>query len=657
MAATPLHSSDRSICRDCIEEFSNPDARRYRYPFIQCASCGPSFSLARSLASSGRAPTCPKCAVEFETSSDRRHGFSDISCKDCGPALRFVTPNDEAKGDEALTKAVEWLHEGRIVVVKANGGFHLAVDARNEEAVQRLRRRKQRPHKPFAVMARDLDWVERAAWSTPEERAFLERPERPILLLPRRSEEVAPSVAPGLADLGLFLPSSGLQLLLLGEGPPLQVMTSANLSREPTIREDAEALEMLRVLADGVLLFERPIVEHSDDSVFRSSAEGPIPIRRSRGFVPKTIELPFDSPPLLAVGGQEKNTVCLAEGREAHLSQHVGDLESAGAFERFLEDIERMKARTGIRPVAVAHDLHPDYRSTRWAQGTGLPCVAVQHHHAHVGAVLVEHGFAETEAVIAAVFDGTGLGDDGTLWGGEFLLASYGGSRRLGHLRPLALAGGHAAIRNPWRLGLAAILDAGVSHDLQQQRTDPAYAALALRLSRGDPFPRSSGAGRWFDAVAALLGVRQRVSYDGQAPAELESIATSAPVDAYPFELQAGDPFQIDLRPTIRAVVADVSTGSPDSITSARFHETMARAIEAGCHLARAQSGVNTVVLGGGCFQNRLLLQRAKERLETAGFFVLCAREVPQNDGGLSLGQAAVAAQRLLSSRAVPWEA
>lgn len=552
--------------------------------------------------------------------------------------------------EEALAQVADLLHGGGIVAVKATGGFHLAVDARNDEAVQRLRTRKQRPHKPFAVMARDLEWIERVANLSAEDRAFLQSPERPILLLPRQGEVVAPSVAPKLSDLGLFLPSSALQILLLEAGPPLLVMTSANESHAPTVRDDDEAIRMLDAVADAVLLYERPIANHSDDSVFRASAEGPIPIRRSRGFVPREILLPFEAPPLLAVGAQEKNTVCLAEGRRAYLSAHIGDLDGQRAWERFVEDVERLKSLTGIEPEAVAHDLHPDYRSTRYALDCGLPRIPVQHHHAHLAALLADHGWESETPVIAAIFDGTGLGDDQSLWGGEFFLAGFDGYRRLGHLRTLALAGGAAAIRNPWRLGLAAAMDADVP--LEGLPAEPAQRLLAERLQRGDAFPRSSGAGRWFDAAAALLGVRQQVSYDGQAPAELESIASAAPVDVYPFDVQTGDPFQIDLRPTIRGLVADRAAGVSPALASARFHETMARIVETGCQLLHTQSGARTVALAGGCFQNRLFLQRAKERLESSGFQVLSAKEIPPNDGGLSLGQAAIAARHLLRERA-----
>lgn len=550
------------------------------------------------------------------------------------------------EGEEALARAVELLREGGILVVKAAGGFHLAADAQSEEAVARLRLRKQRPHKPFAVMARDLQWVERAAHATDEEKGFLDRPERPILLLPRREGAVAEGVAPGLGDIGLFLPSSALQILLVHEGPPLQVMTSANLSRAPTARDDAEALAMLPGLADAALLFDRPIRNHSDDSVFRGAAGGPIPLRRSRGFVPRPIPLPFDAPPVLAVGGQEKNTVCLARGREAYLSAHIGDLESEGAWMRFVEDIERLQSLTGIEPRAIAHDLHPDYRSTRYALGRGLPRIPVQHHHAHVGALCVEHGRGDAP-LVAAVFDGTGLGDDGRLWGGEFFLADLGGYRRFGHLRPLALPGGAAAIENPWRLALAARIDAGAPLDSPAPGTERAFQALRDRLLRGDLFPTSSGAGRWFDAFAALLGVRRQVSYDGQAPAELEALAAT-PADPYPFEIPPTLPFQVDLRPTVRALLADLASGTTAAEVAGRLHETMARVVAGGCQLVREATGATTVALSGGCFQNRLFSERATERLEAAGFRVLRAREVPPNDGGIALGQAAIAAHALL---------
>lgn len=637
---------DLAVCAECIREYEDERARRYRFPFIQCGDCGPSF--ARGPAPGG--PRCAACRAEFENPADRRFGFRGIACPACAPALRLVSREGRLEGEAALARAASLLDEGGVVVVKATGGFHLAVDASNEEAVRRLRARKQRPHKPFAVMARDLGWIERVAHLGAEERAFLAGPERPILLLPRRRDELAPSVAPGLKDLGLFLPSSALQRRLLEAGPPLQVMTSANLSRAPTARDDTEALAMLEGLADAVLLHERPIENPTDDSVFRASAEGPIPIRRSRAYAPRALVLPFEAPPVLALGGQEKNTICLAEGRQAFLSQHIGDLESEAAWYRFVETIERLRELTGIEPAAVAHDLHPDYRSTRYALESGLPRIPIQHHHAHVAALLAEQETSGDAPVIAAVFDGTGLGDDRALWGGEFFLASFDGYRRLGHLRPLALPGGAAAIRSPWRLALAALVDAEAP--LAALPSEPARAVEALteRLRRGDAFPRSSGAGRWFDAAAALLGVRHQVSYDGQAPSELESLASSAPVDAYPVDIQSGAPFQIDLRPTIRALAADIASGAPPALSSARFHETMARAVETGCQLVRASTGASTVALAGGCFQNRLFLQRATERLESSGLRALTAKEIPQNDGGLSLGQAAIAAKVLLRS-------
>lgn len=639
--------ADLSICADCTKELLDAADRRYRFPFVQCADCGPSFALGPE--EEPRLPACDACRVEYETPESRRFAFTRISCPACGPKLRLVTSEGEVEGEAALEGAIALVTEGGVLVAKASGGFHLAVDAQNEEAVARLRKRKQRPHKPFAVMARDLEWIERVAYLGAEEKAMIDRPERPILLLPRRGEGVAESIAPGLADLGLFLPSSALQILLLQEGPPLQVMTSANLTREPTARDDAEALDMLEGLADAVLLFERPIRNHSDDSVFRTSARGPIPIRRSRGLVPREIPLPFDAPAVLAVGGQEKNTVCLAVGRRALLSQHIGDLESAGAWSRFLEDIEALRARAGVAIQAVAHDLHPDYRSTRFALSSGLPRIPVQHHHAHIGALCVEHGVGE-EALVAAIFDGTGLGDDGALWGGEFFLGGLGGYRRFGHLRPLALPGGAAAIENPWRLALSALVDAEVSLDVLGAIEDRAFPLLRDRLVRDDPFPRSSGAGRWFDAASAILGIRRHASYDGQAPAELESVANGAPADPYPFEIQQSDPFQIDLRPTIRALAAAAVEGRMGEASS-RFHETMARVVEAGCERVRAATGASTVALGGGCFQNRLFLQRASSRLASAGFRVLTAKEVPQNDGGLALGQAAIAAKALLRAQ------
>lgn len=546
-----------------------------------------------------------------------------------------------------MLQAARAIASGQVVAVKGTGGFLLAVDAADGEAVERLRARKHRPHKPFAVMVRDLAWAEEVAAVGPRDREWLQAPERPILLLPKRRSRIAEAVAPHLSDIGIFLPSNGLQVLLLREGPPLQVMTSGNFSGAPIAREDPDGRRMLGVLADGVLLHDREIRSAADDSVFRGSSSGPIPIRRSRGFVPLPIPLPFSSPPVLALGGNEKNTICLASGKEAFLSQHLGDPDEPIAWERLLEAVERLQRFTGIRPRAVAHDLHPDFRTTRWAIQSGLPCIPVQHHHAHVAGCLAEHGVVD-ETALGVAFDGTGLGSDGALWGGEFLLAGFGIFRRLAHLPPLPLAGGEAAIREPWRVGLAALRYAGEQADLLRPIEPSRLRGVQALLDDEAAHPLSTGAGRWFDAVAALCGFSGRISYEGQAAAQLESLASDLPVDPYPFDLEEES---VDLRPTVRAIARELRAGVGLPLVAARFHETVARIIEGFCLVFRRLHGPSTVALSGGAFQNRLLLERTTELLESHAFRVLSPKSVPPNDGGLSFGQAAVAGQELLIHR------
>jgi hydrogenase maturation protein HypF len=504
-------------------------------------------------------------------------------------------------------------------------------------------------------MARTLEALERVVALDAPARAALLAPARPIVLAPARvGNGVAPDVAPGLGELGVFLPSTPLQHLLLGDGPPLLVMTSGNLSDEPIARTDAEALAHLIGVADAFLLHDREIHTRADDSVVRVTAGEARVVRRARGLVPDAIALPFDGPPVLAVGGELRATICVTRGREAILSQHLGDLDHAGTFDFFTETAGKLAALAGAAaaPRAVAHDLHPDYRSTRWAQARGLAAVAVQHHHAHVASCLCEHG--RTGPVLGVAFDGTGLGSDGTLWGGEILHADLGAFRRLGHLRPIALPGGEAAIRQPWRLAAAALRDAGLPLGPLGARAGVAAERLdaVARLCDSPRLaPRATGAGRWFDAVAALCGVRAEISYDGQAAVELEAAAAPAARSGacrpYPVLLQPGAPFVIDLRPAVRAMADDLARGAGAAVVSARFHATLAHAVAQACAHARAAGAPGTVALTGGCFQNRLLAEATRDQLEALGFEVLLHRRVPCNDGGLALGQAAIASFRL----------
>jgi hydrogenase maturation protein HypF len=486
-------------------------------------------------------------------------------------------------------------------------------------------------------MARDLGQARRVARIGAVARRSLLSPARPIVLAPRRQgSPLAPSIAPGLAEVGLFLPASALQEVLLRLGPPLQVMTSGNRSGEPIACDDADAVARLFGVADLLLVHDRAIHTRADDSVVRVIGDAAVPLRRARGFVPASFDLPVAGPPILAVGAQDRATVCVARGGKAILSQHLGDLDDPDSLAFFEETIRKLCRLAGVEPVAVAHDLHPDLRSTRWARASGLPRLPVQHHHAHVAACLCENG-AEGPA-IGVAFDGTGAGPDGASWGGEVLLADLRGFRRLHHLSSIALPGGEAAIREPWRLAVAALAEAGEPVDL------PDAGRILPLLARA---PRATGAGRWFDAVSALCGIRRMSSYEGQAAVELEAAAASGTFRPYPFHLGQ----EIELRPTIRAIAADLRRRVPVSEIAARFHETMAACIHAACLQALAAGAPPRVVLSGGCFANRRLSERATALLEHDGLEVYRHRAVPPGDGGISLGQAAVASA-LLSGEA-----
>lgn len=660
--AAAVIPADLAPCDDCLRELGDPADRRHRYPFINCTACGPRFTIVREVPYDRPKTTmaafamCEACLREYGDPRDRRFHAEPNACPACGPRVRLVAGGRVVlEGDRAIVAAAAAIAEGAIVAVKGAGGFVLAADAVSETAVERLRRRKQRPHKPFAVMARSLTELARVAVVEHGARAILTSPIRPITLLPLRVGVLAPSVAPGLRDVGVYLPPTPLQHLLLVDGPALQVMTSGNLVEEPIARTNEEALARLAAVADLFLLHDREIHARADDSVVRGTSRTVIPVRRARGVVPQTIELAVSGPTVLAVGGHERNTVCLARAGHAMISQHVGDLDHPASDAFFREAIAHLQELAGAAPEAVAHDLHPDYRSTRWALESGLPRIAVQHHHAHVAACMAEHG--RTERVIGIAFDGTGLGDDGGLWGGEILEADLGASRRVGHLRAIAMVGGEAAIREPWRLAIAALEDADEPLDLVPHVTDLDRARVRSVLSTNLPM-RATGAGRWFDAVAALLGVADDVTYDGQAAAQLEAMA--APCELPPFELAitGSDPFEIDLRPAIRELAHELRRGISTSVLAARFHSTIAVAIRASCRRIaergrRPPSSANrrTVALTGGCFQNRRLTEHAAALLESDGFEVLVHRRVPPNDGGLALGQAAVASFRLARER------
>ena len=646
--------ADAATCDACLRELFDPRDRRHRYPFINCTHCGPRYTIVRAVpydrarTSMSSFELCARCRAEYLDPADRRFHAEPNACPECGPRLAFwrdMAP--PLAGEDALAAAIAALRDGLVVAVKGLGGFHLAVDAAREDAVARLRERKHRPDKPLALMVRSMEHGERIAVLDDGARAALSSPARPIVLVRARAgAPIASGVAPRLDELGLMLPYTPLHHLLLADGPPILVMTSGNRAEEPIARTNGEAMEALAGIADAFLVHDREIHTRADDSVVRAAAGRIQAVRRSRGFVPDSIALGVSAPPVLAVGADLKNTVCLTRGDRAYLSPHVGDLATPVAHAFFTEVIDKLGRLLGVAPEVVAHDLHPDYRSTRWALAAGLPRDPVQHHHAHVASCLADN--ERDEAVLGVAFDGTGCGPAGDLWGGEILLADLTGFTRLAHLQPIALPGGEAAIREPWRLAAAALADAHLPLDLLARIPAARLAAVARLVARA---LRATGAGRWFDAVAGLCGTCDAVTYEGQAAVELEALAAAAsPDEAAPYDFaiteERGRPAVFDLRPTVRAVGSEVGRAVDAPIIAARFHRTLAEVILAAARRFGPRTGVRRVALSGGCFQNRVLTETAAALLAREGFEVLVHRRIPPNDGGVALGQAIVAAHR-----------
>lgn len=644
-------SPDVATCDACLAELFDPRDRRHRYPFINCTHCGPRLTIIaavpydRARTTMAGFPLCEACRAEYEDPRDRRFHAQPVACPACGPRLGLRGAGGElVEGEDPLRAAARALQAGRIVAIKGLGGYHLACDARSEEAVAELRRRKGRLAKPFAVMVADLAGAEALGELSAEARAMLEGPARPITLLPARPGAVAPSVAPDNAWLGVMLPYTPLHHLLLGdlEGRPV-VMTSGNRSDEPIAYEDGAALRQLRGVADLFLTHDRPIHLRCDDSV----ARGPVLLRRSRGFAPAPVRLP--SPlqrPTLAVGGQLKCTIAIGAGHSAFVSHHLGDLEYFEAFRAFTAAIEHYQRLYRIRPERVVHDLHPDYASTLHARELGVELLGVQHHHAHVASCVADRELGD-RPVIGVAFDGTGFSPDGTIWGGELLVGTCARVTRAAHLRAVPLPGGDQAIREPWRMAAAYLADAEVGASGLEDRIDPGrrplLAAIAERRLRA---PLTSSAGRLFDAVAFLAGGPAAVSYEAQAALWLEGMARG-PGEPYEFELEleAGTPqppcLVIDTRPLIRGVWEDARRGRGAGAIASRFHATLARIVAATCERI---AGPLDVALTGGVFCNAVLLEASTRELESRGFRPWAHRRVPSNDGGLSLGQLAVAA-------------
>jgi hydrogenase maturation protein HypF len=653
-------SPDVAICEDCLRELFDPRDRRYRYPFINCTNCGPRFTIIRDIPydrpNTTMAPfvMCPDCQAEYDDPTNRRFHAQPNACPVCGPRLEFRAGPDASPlyGEEALQAARAAIRAGRIVAVKGLGGFHLACDATADAPVARLRERKGRVDKPFAIMSFDLPTVERYCQVDDAERALLASRQRPIVLLRRRTDApISPLVAPGNRYLGVMLPYTPLHYLLLepADGFPVAlVMTSGNYSEEPIVTRNEEALERLAALADSFLLHDREIHARCDDSVTRVFMGAELPIRRSRGYAPYPIHLPFPVRPVLAVGAELKNTFCLTREQYAFLSQHIGDMENYETL-RFFEDMVEQLTRTfRVEPEVVAHDMHPAYLATRYARSLEdrLPLVPVQHHHAHIAACMAENGLVGDRPVIGVAFDGTGYGTDGAIWGGEFLVADYASFRRAAHLRYIPLPGGDAAIRRPYRTALAHLWAAGLPWDeaLPPVASAPPAERVLLerQLARGLNTVPTSSMGRLFDAVAALAGVRQEINYEAQAAVELEMQVADGVEEAYPF----GVGEEVDPTPVIRAVVEDVRDGVPVGVIAARFHNGVAAMVREVCLRLRVQTGLNEVALSGGVFQNVTLLERVVVLLREAGFTVYIHHLVPPNDAGISLGQAVVAGRQ-----------
>jgi hydrogenase maturation protein HypF len=648
---------DIAVCDECLRELFDPADRRHRYPFINCTNCGPRFTIIRKVpydrehTTMAAFPTCWECEREYHDPTSRRFHAQANACSHCGPAVRLLGPDGlEVHDPDPVSAAARRLRSGAILALKGLGGYHLACNALDEDAVASLRRRKKREEKPFALMAGDIRTIERFCFLEEGEKVLLRSPERPIVLLHKSDRHsIAHGIAPGQKYLGWMLPYTPLHWLLsVDAGLPL-VMTSGNVSEEPIVCQDADALQRLNGIADYFLAHNRQIHQRCDDSVIRKFADREVMIRRSRGYAPRPIALPRRFvQDTLACGAHLKNTFCLGKDRHAFLSHHIGDLENYETLSSFIDTIEKFKALFDIQPSLVAHDLHPDYLSSKYAAGLdGVHKVGVQHHHAHVVSCMAEHGL--DGPVIGVAFDGLGYGADGTLWGGEFLVADLAGYTRRAHLRYVSLAGGESAIREPWRSALSYVKDALGKNPLALEL--PGWQAISLNkvalvermLQRNVNTFRTSSCGRLFDAVASILGLRHEANFEGQAAMALEAAAWDGIGDDYPFAIEENEPWQIDMRPAIASLVREILARGETGAMAAKFHNTLVSVItEIGLRLRKAE-GLNRICLSGGTFQNLYLLERAVPRLRQCGFEVFVNAKVPPNDGGISLGQAVIA--------------
>jgi len=647
-----LISPDIATCKDCLNELFNPQDRRFEYPFINCTNCGPRFTIIEDIPYDRRNTTmspfvmCDPCNREYHNPLDRRFHAQPNACPECGPTLQLM----DNSGKEVITRdpareAVRLLGMGKIVAIKGLGGFHLACDATKEEVVASLRSRKFREDKPFAVMCKDLDVIDRICLLDNLSRELLETKERPIVILPKKEDaHIARSVAPFQRTLGVMLPYTPLHHLLFRGNADILVMTSGNVSDEPIAFHDAEAFSRLKRIADFFLVHNREIRTRCDDSVIKPLKGKAIFFRRARGFAPFPFKFDKHGKNILACGADLKNTFCLTKGDSAFLSQHTGDMENFETMDSFERGIELYKQLFQIEPELVVHDLHPDYLSTRYAMSLELPDIGVQHHFAHALSCMAEYG--KKGPCLAVIMDGTGYGEDGTVWGGEFLEVNVQGYRRLGHLRYIPLPGGDRAVNEPWRMA-AAYLERvygdleRVSIRLEKGFDLERWSQIRLAVKSQINSPLCSSMGRLFDAVSAILGVRTIVNYEGQAAIELEQIAEKREKGEYPFEiLDEKGSIIVDPDPIIEAVVEDLKRKESPAVISARFHNSIVKIIFEIAKKVRLENGLSDVFLSGGVFQNTFLLGKAWDILKDDGFNVFIHQKVPSNDGGVSLGQA-----------------
>jgi hydrogenase maturation protein HypF len=690
-------SPDVSICPDCLRELFDPTDRRYHYPFINCTNCGPRFTIIESIpydrpnTTMKGFPLCPACAVEYHDPANRRFHAQPVACAECGPRV-WIEISDKGSGirgcvnalisdpQSPIAQAQTLLASGHILAIKGLGGFHLACDATNVEAVNELRRRKLRVDKAFAVMMPDIATVEQHCHISQAERELLESRQRPIVILRRRPEStIAAEIAPGQDSIGVMLPYTPLHYLLLDnrnvqtfKRSNVLVMTSGNLSEEPIATDNEEARQRLAGLCDAFLMHDRPIRVRCDDSVVRivegrkSKVEGAtfdfrpltLILRRSRGYAPDPIRLPFEVAPILATGPELKNTFCLGRGRYAFLSHHIGDLENYETLQSFEDGIQHFESVFRVKPEAIAYDLHPNYLATRYAQERaereGIPAIGVQHHHAHITACMAENGLDGSFPVIGVAFDGTGYGTDGNIWGSEFLIADYAGFERAAHLAYFPLPGGDAATREPWRVALALLWQYGL--DWQNvTRENVKRETLIRQLAQHINTPLTSSMGRLFDGVAALAGVRQAVNYEAQAAIEFEAMMDDDETGAYVFDMERvaysvpttqhaiHNTLQISPKPLLNAILTDLHSHTPAPIISARFHNGVAEMVHQVVTMIHQETGITHVALSGGVWQNTTLLTKTVAILQATNFTILTHRQVPPNDGGVALGQMIVA--------------